>query len=122
MHSIFQAIENTKIELSSTPSATFKYHQSDIQIHEPITIDEFSNDIVGEDIAKIQNYLLNFLETTQIKSTDIDTVFMTGGTSMVKPIRDFMVELFGKEAVKSGDNFNSVANGLAYSHVLFFES
>ena len=45
---------------------------------------------------------------------------MTGGTSMVRPIREFMVDMFSEEAVKSGDNFNSVANGLAYSHVLFF--
>ena len=46
---------------------------------------------------------------------------MTGGTSMVIPIKDFMTGLFGETAIKSGDNFNSVAHGMAYSHVLFYD-
>ncbi len=88
---------------------------------EAISIEEFSDEIIGKDVDEIRSYLLVFLEPSNIKATAIDTVFMTGGTSMVFLLRRFMMELFGEHAVKSGDNFNSVANGLAYSHVFFKE-
>ena len=120
-YSIFQSIEKAKIELSQLETVNFTYSSHEIEIEEPISISEFSNEIVGNDIAKIRTYLLDFLSKSDIKNDTIDTVFMTGGTSLVKPIRDFIIDLFGEEAVKSGDNFNSVANGLAYSHVLFFD-
>jgi len=40
---------------------------------------------------------------------------MTGGTSMVRPLKYKFLEKFGSEKVKSGDNFNSVSMGLALS-------
>ncbi len=120
-YSVFQSIEKAKIELSEKEKVNFEYAQSGIEFNEAISIEEFSKEIIGEDVQKIRAYLLDFLDKSNTKPAAIDTVFMTGGTSMVKPIKKFMVDLFGENAVKSGDNFNSVANGLAYSHVLFFK-
>jgi hypothetical chaperone protein len=120
-YSIFQSIEKAKIELSQQESVNLEYSKQGIEINEPISIAEFSNKIVASDVSKIRTYLEDFLQKSNIKSDEIDTVFMTGGTSLAKPIRDFIIDLFGEESLKSGDNFNSVANGLAYSHVLFFK-
>lgn len=119
-YSIFQSIEKAKIELGEREQVSFQFSNSGIDINEDISLAEFSNTIIRDDVEKIKNYLLHFLEKLNVETTDIDTVFMTGGTSMVIPIQEFMKELFGKDAIKSGDNFNSVANGMAYSHVLFF--
>ncbi len=118
-YAIFQSIEKTKIDLSDNEQIIFEFSKNGIEIKEPISIEEFSKEIIIEDLTKIQDYLLGFLEKSKVKADEIDTVFMTGGTSMVRPIKDFMIDLFGKEAIKSGDNFNSVVNGLSYSHVLF---
>lgn len=120
-YSIFQSIEETKINLGKEKEVVFHFSKEAIEINESISINEFSNKIIHEDVNKIKKYLLEFLGELNVETKDIDTVFMTGGTSMVVPIKDFMVELFGAEAIKSGDNFNSVANGMAYSHVLFYE-
>ncbi len=119
-YSIFQKIEKAKIGLSENDSVNFKFAHSGIDFDEAISIEEFSTEIVNDDVNKIRLYLLDFLQRSKVSPLEIDTVFMTGGTSMVKPIRNFMIELFGENTVKSRDNFNSVANGLAYSHVLFF--
>lgn len=120
-YAVFQSIEKAKIELSEKDKVSFGYQQSGIEFDEPISIEAFSNDIIGEDIDKIHSYLLDFLDQSGTQPAEIDTLFMTGGTSMVLPIRKLMIDLFGEAAIKSGDNFNSVSNGLAYSHLLFFK-
>lgn len=119
-YAVFQQVEKAKVNLSEREHVNFEFTHNGIGFEEPISIEEFSTEIIGEDLNKIRSYLLDFLQKSGVSPEEIDTVFMTGGTSMVKPIRDFMIKLFEKKAIKSGDNFNSVANGLAYSHVLFF--
>ena len=47
---------------------------------------------------------------------------MTGGTSMVRPLNNIFIQRFGSEKIKSGDNFNSVAMGLAYSYRVLVEA
>lgn len=120
-YSIFQSIEQTKIGLSNHQQFDFEYSSQGIELKETVTIKEFSTEIVGKDVQKIKSYLMDFLQKSKLDPAAIDTIFMTGGTSMVTPIRVFMKEIFGDKAIKSGDNFNSVANGLAYSWVLFFK-
>jgi len=66
--------------------------------------------------------LQEFLDKNQIKNNEVDVVFMTGGTSMVRPIYNIFIQHFGSEKIKSGDNFNSVAMGLAYSYRVLVES
>ncbi len=114
-----QSIEKTKIELSHAPQSTFAFHEADIDFDEVITLADFQHKIIQKDLDKIDKYLTSFLEKYEIADNQIDTVFMTGATSMVKPLRTRFTERFGAEKVKSGDNFNSVAIGLAYSYSLF---
>ena len=64
----------------------------------------------------METYLLQFLAQQQLQLDDFDTVFMTGGTSYVRPLKHLFARLFGAEKLKSGDNFNSVAYGIAYSY------
>ncbi|MFT5913201.1 MAG: putative chaperone protein, partial [Paraglaciecola sp.] len=82
---------------------------------ETITIEDFASDIIGKDLSKIEAYLEDYLTKNGLKYADIDTVFMTGGTSMVRPVQNMIKGKFGAGKVKSGDNFISVATGLAYS-------
>ncbi|KQS35746.1 Hsp70 family protein [Pedobacter sp. Leaf194] len=119
-YSVFQAIEKTKIELSSNHLSDFKYSKLGIEIDEEISIDEY-NRVIAKDIQRIDDYLDKFLLTHNINPTEIDCLFMTGGTSMVKAIKHLFKNKFPHIPVNSGDNFNSVANGLAYSGYLFAE-
>jgi hypothetical chaperone protein len=66
--------------------------------------------------------LQEFLDKNQIKNNEVDVVFMTGGTSMVRPLNNIFIQRFGLEKIKSGDNFNSVAMGLAYSYRVLVEA
>ncbi len=119
---LFKQIEKVKIDLTAIDNAVFEFNEHGIAINEPISIQEFSEEIIEKNVEKIEQYLQDFLNRNQIHNQDIDVVFMTGGTSMVRPLRKIFVERFGENNIKSGDNFNSVAMGLAYSYRMLAEA
>lgn len=117
-YSVFQAIEQTKITLTEKNEAIFHYHQSEIDIEEKISLSEYEN-IIVRDIERIENYLEKFLHKNNIAPKDIDSLFLTGGTSMIGSIQTLFRKKFPHVKLNSGDNFKSVAKGLAYSGYLF---
>lgn len=119
-YSIFQSVEKTKIELSKNNQSKFFYSKMDIEIDENICSIQY-NDIIFKDIQKISRYLDDFLNQHHIKPEDIDSLFLTGGTSMVAAVKQLFNSKFPNTPVHSGDNFISVAKGLAYSGYLFDE-
>ncbi|WP_316798227.1 Hsp70 family protein [Pedobacter frigidisoli] len=117
-YSLFRSIEKTKIELSDQPVSNFNYANMGIEIDEDISLAQY-NSIIEKDINKIENYLDHFMETYKVKPDDIDCLFLTGGTSMVAAIQELFKSKFPHIPLNSGDNFKSVAKGLAYSGYLF---
>jgi len=117
-YSLFRSIEKTKIELSEQPAATFAYSNMEIEIDENISLAQY-NSIIEKDINKIDAYLDQFMETYKINPADIDCLFLTGGTSMVSAVQHLFKSKFPHIPLNSGDNFKSVAKGLAYSGYLF---
>jgi len=117
-YSLFRSIEKTKIELSDQRVSTFAYSNMGIEIDENISLEQY-NAIIGKDIHKIGVYLDQFMETYQINPADIDCLFLTGGTSMVSAVQNLFRSKFPHIPLNSGDNFKSVAKGLAYSGYLF---
>lgn len=117
-YAVFQSIEKTKVELSGQNQSMFEYHNMGIDIKEAIELNEY-NKIIDRDIAKIKKYLDQFLEKNKIEISSIDTLFLTGGTSLVSAIQELFKAKFPHISIKSDDNFISVAKGLAYSGYLF---
>jgi hypothetical chaperone protein len=117
-YSLFQAIEKTKIELSRFESSRFTYANMGIEINETVSIAQY-NTIIQKDVNKIAAYLDEFMHKNDIKAEDIDTLFLTGGTSLVGGIQNLFRNRFPHIPVNSGDNFTSVVKGLAYSGYLF---
>lgn len=117
-YSVFQAIEKTKIELSNKQQSAFKYHKMDILIDEEVSRAAYDQ-IIKKDVDRIEAYLTHFMEQNHIDASDIDSLFLTGGTSMVGSIQQLFKSRFPHITLNSGDNFKSVAKGLAYSGYLF---
>ena len=117
-YSIFQSIEKTKIELSNQTNSLFSYHNFDIDIKTIIPLLEY-NKIIEKNIKKIDEYLDTFLIQNNVKPESIDTLFLTGGTSLVAAVQALFKLKFPNLIIKSDDNFISVAKGLAYSGYLF---
>lgn len=119
-YSVFQAIEQTKIKLTTTQSAVFSYHNMDIDIDEEISLPVYEQ-IIAKDVERIEDYLNEFMAQNHIAVENIDSLFLTGGTSMVGSIQKLFSNKFPHIKLNSGDNFKSVAKGLAYSSYLFEE-
>ena len=119
-YSVFRSIEQTKIELSAAESSRFGYHQMEIDIYEEISLSLY-DEIISKNVNQIAAYLDHFMEQHNIDPARIDSLFLTGGTSMVGSIQKLFKHRFPQVNLNSGDNFKSVATGLALSGYLFEE-
>jgi hypothetical chaperone protein len=116
-YSFFKEIEKAKIMLTHEEKAELSFQNHGIEIEEEVSLTEFKDEIIAQNLSKIEEYLDRFLEEKGIAKESIDVVFMTGGTSLIKPLNQIFKDKFGEDKLKSGDNFNSVAMGLAYSYL-----
>lgn len=116
---IFKAIEQAKTGLSEKEHEHITFHQSIIHCSEKITRTEFEK-IVASKIEKIHACLNNFLADMNVRDSEINSVFLTGGTAYVPYIRNLLKKKFGADKIRQGDAFISVASGLALSSHLFF--
>jgi hypothetical chaperone protein len=117
-YSVFQAIEKVKITLSDADHALFAYHQMGIDINEDVPLADYEK-IITKDVERISTYLDKFMKQNSIVASDIDSLFLTGGTSQVRSIQQLFKERFPHTNLNAGDHFKSVAIGLAYSGYLF---
>jgi len=117
-YSVFQSIEQAKIELSKQDTTRFYYSKMDIEIDENVSITQY-NELIQKDMNKISTYLDTFLSANKINIEEIDSLFLTGGTSMVAAVKNMFQTKFPNVPIHAGDNFISVAKGLAYSGYLF---
>ncbi len=117
-YSVFQSIEKTKIALSKAKRSVFSYKRMDISIKEEISLQRYEQ-IIEKDVTRIEEYLNGFMLQHNINVNDIDSLFLTGGTSMVGSIQRLFKTKFPHITLNAGDNFKSVAKGLAYSGYLF---
>jgi len=113
---LFKQVEQAKFGLTAGDLAAFTFEESGIHIQEMITIEDFESVIIHKNMEKIDRYLQDFLKRNAISPDDIDAVFLTGGTAFVRPLQHIFHRIFGEDRVKSGDHFNSVATGIAYSY------
>jgi hypothetical chaperone protein len=110
---LYQAVEQTKCDLSSVLSASFIFKELATAIEKIISRSEFENWIEPE-VSVIDRSIDRLLGRCNVKSTDVGAIFMTGGSSFVPAIRGIFRRKFGAETpIKAGEEFTSVAIGLA---------
>ena len=118
--SVFKEIEKVKIQLTENESTNFEFSKLDIKIKEEISKEVYA-EIIQDDVSSIERYLNKFLKSNAIDSSQIDSLFLTGGTSLVPSVKQIFEQKFPTTPIHSGDNFISVANGLSLSEYLFEE-
>jgi len=70
-------------------------------------------DWIAPDLAQISQTVESLLQQADMTPAQIDRVFMTGGSSLIPAVRKIFTDKFGTDQVVSGDEFGSVAQGLA---------
>ena len=116
-YQLHQAVQQVKFELSHSESAEFHFrdgtaHASFIDLRIPVTRAEFES-WIGEEIAAIERSVDQLLCTSGVTARDVDRVFLTGGSSFVPVVRRIFSSRFGADRIRGGNEFTSVAHGLA---------
>jgi hypothetical chaperone protein len=109
---IYRAVSDVKVRLSEAPSATFRLKFGDLAIDEELRRADFER-WIAPDIRRIEAAVDNLLTALGVQSADIDSVFLTGGSSFIPAVRRIFETRFGAQRLADGDNFQSVAFGLA---------
>ena len=109
----FEQLEKLKIGLSNNERSHIRYIRRPIEIDEEIDRLNFEM-VTTEMILKAKNRLLSVFNGTDLQPNDVNSVFLTGGSSQMPNFKRVVEEIFGKEKIRSGDAFTSVAEGLAF--------
>ncbi len=111
-YELYQTVSSVKAELSRSDAALLRFAHGDFAVEREITRAEFEG-WIAEDLRRIEATVNQALSNATVRVTEIDRVFLTGGTSFVPAVRALFERRFGAERVSGGGEFVSVAEGLA---------
>ncbi len=109
---LHRSVQQTKCALSSQPKAAFRFSEGGVEIDASVTRADFEQWIAPE-LAQIEACVDGLLVSARVNPASVDRVFLTGGTSFVPAVRRIFTTRFGEASVRSGNEFTSVASGLA---------
>jgi hypothetical chaperone protein len=113
-YQLHQAVQRTKTALSVSDTADFIFAGPDagsVELRTTVTRADFETWIAPE-LSQIAAAVDSLLTATSLLPLDVDRVFLTGGTSFVPAVRAIFESRF-PDRVVTGDEFTSVAQGLA---------
>jgi len=109
---LYQAIEAVKCRLSEQETSRFHFNELAIDIARVVLRGDFEKWIAPE-IGAITACVERLLARCNIDGREVDAIFMTGGSSFVPAIRSIFENKFPHAAIRAGQEFTSVAEGLA---------
>jgi hypothetical chaperone protein len=65
------------------------------------------------DVQAIAGCVERLMSRCHVTAADVDSVFLTGGSSFVPVVRRFFAKRFGADRLRSGEELTTVAKGLA---------
>jgi hypothetical chaperone protein len=117
-------VQKAKFELSHAESTEFRFRDTphshaSIDLHIPVRRAEFEG-WIAEDLVSIERCVDTLLRNAGVEAREVDRVFLTGGTSFVPAVRRIFASRFGEDRIRAGNEFTSVAHGLALRAVEVF--
>jgi hypothetical chaperone protein len=109
---LHRAVQKVKCDLSKDPVATFRFSDGFVDLATVVERVSFE-DWISEELGQIAGCVDSLLSTSGVHPKDVDMVFLTGGSSFVPAVRKIFEERFGAQRIRGGNEFTSVARGLA---------
>jgi len=116
-YQLHQSVQQVKFALSQRETAEFRFRDTphshaSINLSIPIARPDFES-WISDDLRSIEVCIDSLLSGAGIHPREVDRVFLTGGTSFVPAVRRIFSTRFGEERIRAGNEFTSVAHGLA---------
>jgi hypothetical chaperone protein len=111
-YQLHQSVQAVKYELSGNAAATFRYSDGAVDLTAAVKRSSFERWIADE-LRQIEACLDSLIKASGVAAKNVDAVFLTGGSSFVPAVRKIFATRFGEQRIKTGNQFTSVAWGLA---------
>jgi hypothetical chaperone protein len=109
---LHQAVQKTKAALSMETAARFRLSDGFLDVDAVAERSCFET-WIAEEVSAIEGCVDSLLENSGVRPPDVNMVFLTGGSSFVPAVRRVFERRFGADRIRSGNEFTSVAAGLA---------
>lgn len=111
-YQLHQSVQRVKFALSQHESAEFRFHDGGLELRIPVTRRDFEA-WIADDLRSIEEAVDSLLRNSNMPPREVDRVFLTGGSSFVPAVRKIFTSRFGRDKIRGGHEFTSVAHGLA---------
>jgi hypothetical chaperone protein len=111
-YQLHRAVQKVKSDLSSASTATFRFSDGFLNLETPLKRVVFES-WIAEELAKIESCVDSIFTACGARHEEVDAVFLTGGSSFVPAVRRIFERRFGAGKIRAGNEFTSVARGLA---------
>lgn len=113
---LYKAVADVKAALSHAPSSKLEFRAQgfgyDLALDATIERSAFES-WIADDLQKIEDAVDEALGEAKLDASEIDRVFLTGGTSFVPAVRAIFDQRFKPGSIETGDQLESIAYGLA---------
>jgi hypothetical chaperone protein len=109
---LHRAVQKVKSDLSNLPVTTFRFSDGFVDLATVVERVSFEG-WISEELGKIAGCVDSLLSSSGVHPKDVDMVFLTGGSSFVAAVRKIFEARFGEKRIRGGNEFTSVARGLA---------
>jgi len=109
---LHRAVQKLKCDLSNSPAATFEFSDGFVDLKVAVERASFE-EWISEELGQIAACIDSLLSSSGVLPRDVDMVFLTGGSSFVPAVRKIFTMRFGEKRIRGGNEFTSVARGLA---------
>jgi hypothetical chaperone protein len=111
-YDLHRAVQKVKCDLSENTEAQFRFSDGFIEIESTVERTDFE-EWIADELEQIEACIDSLIATSGARAEDVDRVFLTGGSSFVPAVRRIFETRFGAGRIRTGDEFTSVARGLA---------
>jgi hypothetical chaperone protein len=111
-YQLHRAVQALKYQLSHRDKARFQFRDDHIDLDIAVERPQFEW-WIREELEQIETCVDGLLAAAGVRPSDIEMVFLTGGTSFVPAVRRIFESRFSAERLRTGNEFTSVARGLS---------
>jgi hypothetical chaperone protein len=109
---LHRAVQKVKCDLSAAASSEFHFSDGVIDLDARVDRRSFES-WIAEELDQIAKCVDSLLEEVGVRPAEVDMVFLTGGSSFVPAVKSIFESRFGLNKIRTGNEFTSVARGLA---------
>jgi hypothetical chaperone protein len=111
-YQLHRSVQRLKNRLSTDQQAEFEFVDGSLVLRAPVQRADFERWIADE-LLTLGRCVDGLMTSAGVSASDVDAVFLTGGSSLVPSVRRLFQDRFGTEKLRAGYELTSVAMGLA---------